>query len=164
VSKLNTLTPLLCTSDLDIIAFTETWLYPSISTSELNFSNYTVFRCDRSSLNSSSSRGGGVLIAVKSTLICKVLNVSVKSIEHVFVLINLGTNILIVGCVYIPPLSPITLYEQFFIAVNELFISNPKAKFVLLGDFNLPSLNWSLYSLPIICNSPIDSYFINMLA
>ncbi|KAL4085243.1 hypothetical protein QTP88_027102 [Uroleucon formosanum] len=82
VSKLNTLTPLLCTSGLDIIAFTETWLYPSISTSELNFSNYTVFRCDRSSLNSSTGRGGGVLIAVKSTLICKVLNVSVKSVEH----------------------------------------------------------------------------------
>ncbi|KAL4107986.1 hypothetical protein QTP88_018251 [Uroleucon formosanum] len=164
VSKLNTLTPLLCTSGLDIIAFTETWLYPSISTSELNFSNYTVFRCDRSSLNSSSGRGGGVLIAVKSTLICKVLNVSVKSVEHVFVLINLGPNILILGCVYIPPLSPITFYEQFFKAVNELFISNSRAKFVLLGDFNLPSLNWSLYSLPIICNSPIDSYFISMLS
>lgn len=164
MSKLNTLTPLLCTSGLDIIAFTETWLYPSISTSELNFSNYTVFRCDRSSFNSSSGRGGGVLIAVKSTLICKVLNVSVKSVEHVFVLINLGPNILILGCVYIPPLSPLTFYEQFFKAVNELFISNPRAKFVLLGDFNLPSLNWSLYSLPIICNSPIDSYFISMLS
>jgi len=79
------------------------------------------------------------------------------------VLINLGPNILILGCVYIPPLSPITLYEQFFKAVNEL-IWDPKAKFVLLGDFNLPSLNWSLYSLPIICNSPIDSYFISMLS
>jgi len=132
VSKLNTLTPLLCTSGLDIIAFTETWFYPSISTSELNFSNYTVFRCDRSYYcDSSSGRGGGVLIAVESTLICKVLNVSVKSIECVFVLINLGPNILILGCVYIPPLSPITHYEQFFISVNELFISNPKAKFVI---------------------------------
>jgi hypothetical protein len=149
---------------LDFIAFTETWLYPSISTSELNFSNYTVFHCDRSSLSSSSGRGGSVLIAVKSTLIFKVLNFSVKNIEHVFVLINLGSNILILGCVYILPLSPLTLYEQFFKAVNELFISNPKAKFVLLGDFNLPSLNWSLYSLPIICNSPIDSYFISMLS
>jgi len=146
MSKLNNLTPLLCTSGLDIIAFTGTWLYPSISMSELNFSNYTLFCCDRSSLNSSSSRGGGVLIAVKSTLICKALNVSPKCIEHVFVLINLGPNILILSCVYITPLSPITLYEQFFKAVNELFISNPKAKFVLLGDFNLPSLNWPLYS------------------
>jgi len=59
--------------------------------------------------------------------------VSVKSIEHVFVLINLGPNILILDCVYIPPLSPITLYEQIFKAVNGLFILNPKAKFVLLA-------------------------------
>lgn len=80
-------------------------------------------------------------------------------------LINLGPNTLILCWVYILSFSPITLYEQFFKAVNELFISNPKAKFVLLGDFNIPSLNWSLYSLPIIiCNSPIDSYLVSMLS
>lgn len=105
-----------------------------------------------------------MLIAIKSTLICKVLNVSVKNVEHVFVQLNLGPNILIIGCVYIPPVSPLILYEQFFNAVNELFISYPKAKFVLLGDFNLPSLNFSPYTLPIICNSPIESYFISMLS
>lgn len=63
-------------------------------------------------------------------MIWKALNVSVKNVEHVFVQLNLGPSILVLGCVYIPPLSPIILYEQFFKAVNELFVSNPKAKFV----------------------------------
>jgi len=100
-------------SGFDIFAFKETWLFSSIFISELNFSNYTVFLCDRSSFNSSRGHCGGVLIAVKSTLICKVLNGSVRSVEHVFVSLNLGPNILILGCIYIPPLSPIIiLYEQ----------------------------------------------------
>ncbi|CAI6352311.1 unnamed protein product [Macrosiphum euphorbiae] len=131
VSKLNTFIPLLFTSGFDIIAFTETLLHPFISTAELNFKNYTIFCGDRCSLNSSSGQSGGVLIAIKSTLICTFLNVSVKSVEHVFVQLNLGPNTLILGCVYIPTLSPLSLYEQFFVAVNELFISNPKAKCIL---------------------------------
>lgn len=152
-SKVNTFTPRLCTSGFDIIVLTETWLSPSISTAELNFSNYTAFRCDRSSLYSSNNRGGGVLIAVQSTLICKVLNVSVKNVEHVFVLLSLYSTCLSFNNI-----------RTIFKAVNELFISNPKAKFVLLGDFNLPSLNWSPYTLSIICNSSIDSYFISILS
>lgn len=53
------------------IAFSETWLYPSITNSELNFSNYTIFRCDRP-----NSLNGDVFIVIKSTLKFKILNVS----------------------------------------------------------------------------------------
>ncbi|KAF0748723.1 Reverse transcriptase domain-containing protein [Aphis craccivora] len=107
---------------------------------------------------------GEVLVAVRSHLNSKILNITVKCIEHVFVQIKLRFNVFIICCVYIPPLSPVALHEQFFLSINELYLSNPKAKFILVGDFNLPSLGWSLYSLPLMCNSQIDSYFVSMLS
>lgn len=62
----------------------------NISNSELNFNNYTVYRCDRSLSNSNCNVGGGVLIAVDSNLKSKILNVSIKSVEHLFVHEQLG--------------------------------------------------------------------------
>jgi len=164
VSKLNILIPNLIASAFDIIALSETWLSLSVLNSELNFNNYIIYRSDRSSLNSVYKRGGGVLVAVRSHLKSKMLNVTVNCIEQVFVQIQMGSNLFIICCIYIPPTSPLILYEQFFLSINELYLSNPKAKFILLGDFNLPSLDWSLYSLPLICNSQIDSYFVSMLS
>ena len=53
-------------SEFDVIALTETWLRDSVFDAEIFNNNYQVFRCDRSSSDSCKSRGGGVLIAVKS--------------------------------------------------------------------------------------------------
>ena len=56
-------------NDYDIIVLTETWLSSDIYDAELFSANYVVFRYDRA-----LSRGGGVLIAVKSIFICKTIN------------------------------------------------------------------------------------------
>lgn len=152
------------TSFFDIIALSETWLSPSISNSELNFNNYIIYRCDRSPHNSVYSRGGGVLIAINCQLNSKILNVNINCVEHVFVQLNLGSNMFILSCAYIPPNSPITLYENYFSALNELCLSYPNSNLITLGDFNLPSLDWSLYSLPLNCNTQIVSYFVSMLS
>lgn len=164
VSKLNILIPNFTASLFDIIALSETRLSPFIPNSELNFNNYIICRCDRSSLNSVFKRGGGVLVTVDSHLNSKILNVTANCIEQVIVQIQLGSNVFIICCIYIPPTSTFTLYEQFFLSINELYLSNPKAKFILFGNFNLPSLDWSLYTLPLLCNSQIDSYFVSMLS
>jgi len=47
----------------DILAFTETWLKPEISDSEVLSNNCKAYRTDRS-----SRRGGGGLIAVTTSL------------------------------------------------------------------------------------------------
>lgn len=164
VSKINILTPPLNTSFFDIIALSETWLSPSISNSELNFNNYIIYRCDRSPRNSVHSRGGGVLIAVNCQLKSKILNVNINYVEQVLVQLHLGSNLFILSCAYIPPNSPLTLYENYFSALNELYLSYPNSNLILLGDFNLPSLDWSLYSLPLNNYTQIDSYFVSMLS
>ena len=48
----------------DIIAITETWLHEGIADNEILPSSYNVLRNDR------GSRGGGVLLAVKSYISC----------------------------------------------------------------------------------------------
>ena len=48
----------------DIIAITETWLHEGIADNEILPSSYNVLRNDR------GSRGGGVLLAVKSNISC----------------------------------------------------------------------------------------------
>jgi len=86
------LIPIINTSFFNIIAFSETWLSDNISNSELNINNYAIYRCDRSLSNSNCDVGGGVLIAVDSNLKSKILHVSIKSVEHLFVHLQLGST------------------------------------------------------------------------
>jgi len=68
-TKLNTLRcNFILFDSYDIIILTETWLTPNIDNAELGFVGYHIFRFDRNSHTSSSTRGGGVLIAIKSNL------------------------------------------------------------------------------------------------
>ena len=55
-------------AEYDVIVLTETWLDDRIYSAQLFGSLYTVFRTDRSQLNSRKSRGGGVLIAASTKL------------------------------------------------------------------------------------------------
>jgi len=70
--------------------------------------------------NSISNKDGGVLIAVDSKLKRKVLNVSIKCVEHIFVQLNLDPTIFILSCVYILNRLPVKLCNNFFSALNEL--------------------------------------------
>lgn len=98
--------------------------------------------------NSNCNVGDGVLIAVDSGLKSKTLNVSINSVEHLFVHLQLGSTTYILCCVYIPPRSNIIMYENCFTALNELYQNNLDSKIIVLGDFNLPSLIWSDTTLP----------------
>lgn len=55
------------TVDYDIIVLTETWLNQAHHSAEYFDSTFNVFRKDRAETGSSLNRGGGVLIATKSS-------------------------------------------------------------------------------------------------
>ncbi|XP_055527122.1 uncharacterized protein LOC129719748 [Wyeomyia smithii] len=74
-TKIAQLRLLLSSSDYDVIVLAETWLNPVIDSAEKS-SNYTLFRCDRNEATSVHSRGGCVLIAVKSHLSCSSVSLS----------------------------------------------------------------------------------------
>lgn len=94
---------------------TETWLNPGIYTGELLAENYAVSRHDRDYENSRLSRGGGVLVAIKTDLFSKMSSVDVDrcgGFELLWIKIyfrNLPS--LLSGVDYFPPTSPIEYYR-----------------------------------------------------
>uniref|UniRef100_A0A1X7TP26 Reverse transcriptase domain-containing protein n=2 Tax=Amphimedon queenslandica TaxID=400682 RepID=A0A1X7TP26_AMPQE len=93
-------------------------------------SNFTIYRRDRGSV------GGGVLLAVSSAIPSCLLLVA-PDVELVVNKLLLPKPI-VVGCAYLPPSPSLSLIASLF---NHL--SNLHTSLILLGDFNVPDVNWS---------------------
>ena len=129
----------------DIISFSETWLHSSIFDSELFHSDFVVYRCDRSVQSSVYSRGGGVLISVRSIYSSEQIIVPrAENIEIIFVKVQMNVNVYLC-CLYIPPGSDSLIFQQFS-DVFKSFIAIAQCKFddiiVICGDFNCPAVDW----------------------
>ena len=133
VSKTLFIQSLMFTKDIKIICITETWLNNSFYDQEILSNDYTIYRRDR------GSRGGGVLIGISKDLPSKIYNTPVhNSVEQVTV--ELLTNPpTLLCCLYIPPNAPQIYYEN-----TIQFITNlPDTQdLIILGDFNLPDIDW----------------------
>ncbi|KAF0726762.1 Uncharacterized protein FWK35_00025159, partial [Aphis craccivora] len=123
---------------------------------------YFFFRCDRNNLTSNCRRGGGVLIAIRNDILCKLLPTSIFIVEHVFVKFTTNNVAFIVCSVCSPPNSPIHIYESFMSAVQTIISTHSDCVFLFCGDFNLPDVNggmvqrklWALlYFCPSVSNS-----------
>ena len=101
---------------------------------------YSLFRRDRSN-DCSSQRGGGVLIAVRSSLISQLVLCDNVDLEFVAVTINLGKSNLYIACSYIPPCSVLDVYNKHANLYTEISSKMTSADSCLFaGDFNLPNL------------------------
>lgn len=131
-------------NNYDVIVLVETWLVASVNTAELVDSRYTVFRRDRDRILTGKMDGGGVLVAVRKELAASRLDDWENNpIEQIFVSIPVRSLNLIICAVYIPPVSPATVYDIFSKNLENVFSSEPNNMFCVLGDLNLPSLAWS---------------------
>lgn len=142
-TKTNDLHLVLSSCDYDIIVFTETWLRDDISNAELT-SNYVLHRCDRNSLTSNLTRGGGVLIGVHRSLQCSIIEVpDAVELEQVAVKVSLENMSIYVCCVYLRPNSDPELYRKHSKTVQYLLDrTNETDMLIVLGDYNLPNLSW----------------------
>lgn len=133
-------------TDYDVVSLTETWLKPSVFSSELFSDNYIVYRNDRSILNSTKGHGGGVLIAVKSIYRSEVIVLpNSERVEIVCVKVFIRSIVLYVCCIYIPSNSDKVKYDLYNEFINQFlnFISFSASDIVLiLGDFNFPHIDW----------------------
>ena len=130
----------------DIIILNETWLKPTVLSSEILPCQYNVFRLDRSTnshpmdpLNSGKFRknGGGVLIAVNNDLSIQSKIIPIKcAAELLAVELTLGdgSKIILTTCYRVGTLG-IPNY-------NITFEKKMLRKFVVIGDFNLKGVNW----------------------
>lgn len=126
-----------------IIIITETKLISEVPDGELGFRGYTIFRQDRNNINSKKAEGGGVLIAVKSTLNTIRIDIPENRVEQVFVRISYLTRKLIIGAVYIPPDSKYEVYQwhsETLARITDFFTSY---EMLVFGDYNLRKITWS---------------------
>ena len=104
---------------------------------------FNVLRCDRL-----CGKGGGVLVFYKSELHINRIDVVLPSdscFELVCVDLYSRSNILCrFCCVYLPPSQPVSVIDSLCATLGPLIFAN-KPTF-LLGDFNLPNIDWSIPS------------------
>ncbi|XP_053398333.1 uncharacterized protein LOC123552572 [Mercenaria mercenaria] len=122
----------------DIISCTETWLKPDIQTSEIfpKDLNFQVFRDDRT-----SGQGGGVLTAISKHLISQEEPELKTNCNLSWAKITIkGAKDIYIGTYYKP-------HENDEDSLTELWSSLSKvpqdSTIWLLGDFNLPDIDWS---------------------
>ncbi|XP_063907420.1 uncharacterized protein LOC135125696 [Zophobas morio] len=127
----------------DVIIISETWLCSNIANEELLLSDYNVFRADRDVNTSNKVRGGGVLIAVKSYIHSSLI-LTGNSVESIYVHIYHNELNLIVCGVYIPPASPLNVFEDYCCDLESIFEKFTESSYIIVGDFNLPQLRWDL--------------------
>lgn len=98
------------------------------------------------------SCGGGVLIAVKSNFHSSLITVNSDTVEQLFILLTFFSTRFIIGAVYLPPNSPLQLYECHINCVENIMSEYSSTPFVLCGDFNIPNVNWLSDNLGLIAS------------
>ena len=136
VKKLDDLKVL--STDMDIIAVTETWLKPDIKDCELLPKlNFTIFRKDRL-----SRQGGGVMLAIRNTITCfRRKDLDCKA-ETLFCEIRPDSKRKFLIAVFYRPLDSTLEYMK---ELKKSLRMSSEAHFeqlFLCGDFNLPNINW----------------------
>lgn len=129
----------------EVIVLTETWLNSSIADTELLDTSFQIYRRDRHSLNESAKVGGGLLIAVKNSLVSTLVDDFLEStIEILCIKLKMSSGYLYVVAIYVPPNSKSEIYEGLcncLDSISEKTESNDEI--IVIGDFNLGSLHWS---------------------
>lgn len=142
------------TLEFDLVCITETWLKQDILDSELSPSNYNIYRNDRDAVTSGKRDGGGVLIAVRSTLksseVTCVASHGIVECLWVCVDVNASTK-LFICCLYVPPHATLNNLLAFFSILEDLVSKYTKHIFLVVGDFNLPNIIWTSDVIGNVC-------------
>lgn len=124
--------------DPHILAVTETWLNSQISDSEVVPPSHKIIRRDR------EGRGGGVALILKNDINCFLLE-DIPNHESVFCQLSYRSVSFLFGVVYRPPKSSVE-YMELLSGYLERMLRGGQ-KFILTGDFNLPTIDWNTLSV-----------------
>lgn len=139
VNKFPDFMSLISSHSAHIIGVTETWLHDGIYDTEITPPGFCVVRGDRK-----YGRGGGVALFLKTNIKFSVIQ-GPPQIESVWCKLNVENISLVVGVVYRPPGSPI---DQLHALCDFMYEHNlSSSNLILMGDFNLPGIQWSSFSL-----------------
>lgn len=137
----------LLSCNYDIICLTETWLNDSITNAELFGTGfkYFVYRKDRDLAHYEKEDGGGVLIAVKTSLRSIMLDTSDTKAEDLTIRVNVAKDVyLCLTTAYFHKDALPDYFEDFFDRqskiINDTYLND---KHFIVGDFNKRSIEWT---------------------
>lgn len=141
-TKLSIFLSSVAVNDYHVIMLTETNLSKDVTDAELGLTGYSVFRADRTCETSSKGSMGGVLIAIHNTISCRLFPTTAP-IEQVYVAVGSSRIRLVLGCLYLPPNSPVEDYQLVSETLDSISDEFSGAVLCVAGDFNLPMAAWS---------------------
>lgn len=144
-------------ANYDAVSLTETWLNDNFSSSELFDDSYNVFRADRSVDSYNRLRanradlpeetnvfGGGCLIALKNNISALRMNVWENEVlfDNIWLKLNTsGHSKIYLHSIYIPGWANYEQVNQYFEQLFDIINHRePYARFIIMGDFNLPHI------------------------
>jgi hypothetical protein len=125
--------------------FNETWLTDRILNTVLDPKNiYTIYRKDRNNQVTNKKRGGGLLILVPSKIQSSLIlePSSNNSCELLGISLYLNGKTFKLYCVYRPP-TPLVGNDIVHHFIENISHVLKHRNLILLGDFNLPNIDWS---------------------
>ena len=134
------------------IALTETWLKSYIDDAQLDIPGYNLFRSDRS-----ARVGGGVLLYSHENL--PISNVKTYDDQICQVLIcTCETSKTVICVLYRPPDAAVLSFRSCLDFIDD-YIKDIRDEYVLtlLGDYNLPVVNWTTHSMSNGALSQLES-------
>ena len=133
VPKLDLLTTEL--SEFDILAFTETWLNPSVPTNDLTIDSYRIpERKDRP-----GDSHGGVILYVKNNIhYTRRQDLELRGVESIWIELTLKHKHILFGVFYRPPNSEAVTFSEIEDWIN---LAVDSGDIIITGDFNLNMQN-----------------------
>ena len=119
------------------IAVTETWLKSYISDSQIEINSYNVERCDRG-----TRRGGGVLLYTHESIPITDVNTFDDKVCQALIC-KMETIKMIISVIYRPPDASSASFESCMNYINSYIADKDDYESCIVGDFNLPSVDWS---------------------
>jgi hypothetical protein len=140
-NKLDEFKAILETNRPDIVAVSETWFK---STSVVNVRGYTIYRKDRMD----GRRGGGVCLYISDSICSFQIiidsRLELARVEQVWAALRFGSDKYLIGCLYRPGEHPfIDDFELVFTRAREYVDNEGYKELLVMGDFNLPSVQWA---------------------
>jgi exonuclease III len=121
----------------EFVAITETWLTNMAPSDIFKFNAYSVYRRDRV-----NDAHGGVMFLVKNGLASEQISRE-SQIEILWVMVYFGAQRMVFGVYYRAHVSHVHEFEQLRQELEFIVNRYPNVPIVLVGDFNMPDINWT---------------------
>ena len=144
----------ICLNSYDVVCITESSLTDGINNSELFDDRYLVWRRDRVYEQTNQCKGGGVILAVRRELVAEGQSDWSSSAEDLWVTLTFQNRkpkitykmhlCVVYMCNQKMGNSFSKQFTNFSTNMTDRFFEHPSDKFIILGDFNLPNLIWTV--------------------